>query len=369
MKIINLFILKKWLAYFFLALSSLYLLITIASFVSELLRGQATLYYIFLHHIVESPKWIGKILPISCLMASLFSLNHLRQTNELVAILSSGISKSHIILSVATIGLIISFLHFGINSYVTPFAISQKPYILKGNEKKFRTNKKVGKHLQSLEDGSIWFKTKDYFIKIAAFDKHNDELKKLQLYYYESGTSNILSIVKAENATYESGNRWKLYNGITYNQTSDESFSTSTKFEEKDILLTEKPGDFKNFELDVRTLNIQKLYKYIHNIKKMGILVNEYLIYFYEMFSNAILCLLFSFIPLVILNNPHRRTSSVSKNMILIVLFTLMYWTTHSFALSLGINKKIPPVASSFLLPAIIIIFTLTNFKRSFNRA
>ena len=88
-------IVKEWTKSLLGAMIILFLLISIGDIINGFLRN-FTVDRIIIEYLLKLPDLTGKMLPISALLASLFSVNKLKSQSELMAILAGGYSAQMI---------------------------------------------------------------------------------------------------------------------------------------------------------------------------------------------------------------------------------------------------------------------------------
>ncbi len=113
MKILDRYILKKFITILFfniLAFIVIFVIIDLIENLDKFLSFDATFGQVFLYYIYYIPYIIILTLPISMLLASLFSLGSMAQYNEIIAIKSSSVSLYRILMPVLGFSLFISLL-------------------------------------------------------------------------------------------------------------------------------------------------------------------------------------------------------------------------------------------------------------------
>jgi lipopolysaccharide export system permease protein len=142
-------------------------------------------------------------------------------------------------------------------------------------------------------------------------------------------------------------------------------FSSSKSFKTHMQRIDETPSDFKQIEADVTTLNVIQLWRYIKKLNASGINTNEYMIMFLDKFSSSIICVVFALIASIAVFNPNRRTSSFGKNVVFILIFTIVYWFVYTYSLELGKSSKIPPIVACFTVPTLFSFFLVFYFLKN----
>jgi lipopolysaccharide export system permease protein len=220
----------------------------------------------------------------------------------------------------------------------------------KANNSKYLARSKIG------NSGIIWYKSQGYFSSFAAYDRKNQELKDFSIYYL-SDKGLIESIFKAKSAKYDSENLWQLTGLEILQNLSDDKFPQKRKEKSLLISLDEKPSDFIQFESDISTLNIFKLYSFITRLKKTGINFTDYEIMFLEKLSNSLICIIFALFPLAGIFSPNRRNSSFGKSIVLTLSFTIAFWGIYSASISLGTSGRVPPLVATMAIPFLFSLF------------
>lgn len=355
---------KEWIRVFLGATFILYMLVSVANLISGFMRSSVTTFEVLIGHIVETPAFLNMILPVACLVASMFSINKLKNRNELTAIFASGYSRRSFIFDIFQISLLVALFQFSLASFIDP-VVKGNRFQLYGEEKsKLRAFESKGLSSSTIGSGKIWYKTKDYFFAFAAFDKNLNILKDVSLYYL-SKEQKISQIIQAKQATYLNDKSWLFEEMSFFDYLSQEDFPTHLKLDKKIITFNESPSDFLQIESDITTLPIRDLKDYIDKLEEAGIGTSEYQVLYYNKFSSALICIIFSLIASIGIFNPNRRTSSFGQNIIFVFIFTLLYWLVYSYSIELGNSSKIDPLLACFAVPILFSSFLLFFFVRN----
>lgn len=360
MSIFKKIIMKEWTASFLGAVAVLFIMVTTADLISGMLRESVTALQVVKNYVLKLPFLFSKLLPISCLIATLFSLNKLQTKNELVAMLASGFSRFQFILTIFQLGLVVALFQFLVLAYAEPYSKSLRSTWLPNSAKKFNKSKRL-KTSGLLKGGYFWFKTPQYFLQFSNFNKYKNSLHDISLYFYDKDIIGT-EIVQAKKATYTENNQWILEEGKQYTGTGGKQFAKLTLFDKQTFTLNEEPDDFKQIEADISTLEVVQLYSYIQHLKKSDINTNEYELILFDKFSSTLMCILFALFSTRSLFNPNRRSASFSKNAIFTFVFTLIYWLFYSFALDLGNSGKVPVLVATFGIPLIFLTYLSVEF-------
>ncbi len=371
MTIIKTLILKEWYKSFSISAVIFYLLLTISNLIAGLLRSSVNSRDVILNHLVETPVYSKLILPISCLIASLFAINKLKNRNELTAILASGYSRKKLIFNIATAASLVFIIQFLALSYIAPFLKSKRHYLIKNSGAKFRNLKSKGLKSSTIGTGHIWYKNNKYFFSFEAYSKIDNSLSNVTAYIYNGFLDKddilIEKIIRSPKAIFNPERGWIMKDAKIIKNLNSDGFPQIEYSRDKISILpiSEKPKDFKQIEADITTLNIVRLFSYIKKLSQNGINVNEYMVLFLEKISIPFTCIIFALLSSISLFYPNRRDAPFAKNFALIFIFTISYWLVDSYFIQLGINSKLNPFIACFGIPIIFSLFLTMVFYKN----
>jgi lipopolysaccharide export system permease protein len=331
------------------------MVLSLGQVLTGLLKASNEIKHILLDLALEIPNFLIRIFPVSCLIASLFSINKLKSRNELTAIFASGFSRRQFILCIGIIGAVIGTILFFINAYLVPYTKHQQSLMTDIPEISNKASES-SVSINALRSGRIWFKGHDYFFSYSSFDSNHNVLYNLSLFYYNKNFK-FSEEVAAASAKYIEGNNWMLSNGVHITNLENKTFPEPSPFIEKAFRLNETITDFKKINADISTLNIWRLYDYIAVLRANGINDSEYYVTFLDKFSSGFTCLVLSILASIALFNPNRRNSSFGTNIAFVLSFTFIYWFVYSYFMTLGQTSKIPAIAATFGVPSLFVIY------------
>ncbi|MBL7665372.1 MAG: LptF/LptG family permease [Bacteriovoracaceae bacterium] len=344
MGLIDRIIIKEWFKAFIGSFIILLLITTVADLVNGFIRGKDDT-YILTYYMIKMPSIITKMLPASCLLATLFCFNNLKNNSELIAIFASGFSVTKMIQLVTSLTLVAALIQFLLVNNIEPSSNRLKIRY----EDELSTSKSKIKSA-SIEGGKVWYRSQSYFASFSGFDAEKKALKEISLYFF-SPTYQNSKIIHAKEAKYVNENQWLLKQGLSLNKLEGEVFSEPSKFSEMPITLHEAPEDFKKFESEVKTLSLYSLNAYIKRLEQTGINVSEYKVIFYDKIALIFTCYVFALFSISTIYTPNRRTGSFAKNVIYTLSFSFAYWVAHTSTLALGTSGKMPPFLAANLVP------------------
>lgn len=365
MSIIRTLILREWFRFFIASCFVLFLLLSVANLISGFLRLNVTPMEVIYNHLLEIPTHLKMIFPIGSLVASLFSVNKLKNRNELTAIFASGYSRKKFFIDIILASTFVCLIQLFVSFFVEPYFKANKNHLITNSESKFRNLKSKGLSASTIGSGKIWFKSNNYFFNFSSFDKKKNILSNVSLYQFDPDQK-MKTKIDGQYAKFDSSaNVWILYNGIRHDLLNNNAFPIKLNQKNFILPLLETPQEFKQIDSDITTLNGIKLYLYIKKLAQSGINVSEYDVILYDKISSSIVCIIFAILSSISIFSPNRRGSSFGKHLIFIFVFTIVFWLVNSYLIELGVNSKLDPLLSTFLLPFIFIFFIVIIFLKN----
>ncbi|MGE3608818.1 MAG: LptF/LptG family permease [Bacteriovoracaceae bacterium] len=358
MLIISRLILKEWFKSLIGAVVVLFLLISVADLINGFLQGKDAL-RVLLEYSLKMPDLMGKMFPICCMVATLFSFNKLKAHSELISILASGYSYQRIYLLITFSALVVVGVQFLNLGFIEPYANKVK----RQHIEKSKTSE--GRYLtrSSIEGGKFWYKSQNYFASFSYFDRKTKSLAELDIYYFSKDHLGVRSY-NASKAQFENG-VWNLQNVTELSNLDNSIFPIEEHKDQMSLRLNEVPEDFGEFEADLTTLDFIKLKDFISRLSKTGINIDEYYIILYNKVFLSLACLIFALIPVSTIFNPNRRSSSFGKNVVLTLLVTVGFWVLYSSAVAFGNTGKLPPLICTGIVPTLFLSYVIITFYKN----
>jgi lipopolysaccharide export system permease protein len=358
MLILSRLIVKEWFKSLIGAVFVLFLLITTADLINGFLQGKEVS-RVFLEYSLKMPDLMGKMFPICCLVATLFSLNSLKAHAELISILAAGYSYGKIYFLIASCALVMVLVQFLNLGFIEPYANKIKRQEIQ------KSKMSEGRYLtrSSLDGGKFWYKSHNYFASFAYFDRKQKTLNNLEVYFF-SDEHKSSRIIQAKKAIYQEG-RWVLEDVVELSSLGNGTFPLQTTKAETYLALQEVPEDFGEFEADLTTLPIIKLQQFISRLSKTGINISEYQIILLNKVFLSFVCLVFALMPVSTIFNPNRRSSSFGKNVVLTLLVTVVFWVLYSSAVAMGNSGTLPPLVATGVIPLSFLTYVIWSFVKN----
>lgn len=220
---------------------------------SDLGKGQFTIWVLIKFVILSLPRKLYDIFPVVCLLGSITGLSALALNSELIVIRAAGVSVLRIIGSVFKTGLVLVVVGMLFGEFIVPAS----------DQRAQRTQAEalnVGLHRKG---SGIWLRDKRAFINIG--DVLPDE-SLLKILIFEFDSQGHLRIQRrAEKAIYK-GNQWQLVNVVDTSLGRNAVLLQRSKQQPWDVDFT--PDVMSVFALKPESMSIAHLYRYIQHLQK-----------------------------------------------------------------------------------------------------
>ncbi|MGB3468877.1 MAG: LptF/LptG family permease [Cyclobacteriaceae bacterium] len=261
MKLIDKYILKKFLTTFVFVVVILVLVICVIDFTEKndnYIKYDVSAKMIFKYYLTFVPFIIGLLTPITVFIATVFVTSNLAVRTEIIAILASGVSFKRVMFPYLLGATFIAIASFYLNSFVIP------------DSNKFRIGFELnylGKPFANREK-HIHFKVADnQYIYMEKYNVNQDEGRNVTL--EEIKDNKLLQKLSASRIKWnEDSARWTF---IEYDiRKFDEMEEVILKGERLDSVINMSPSDFDNKERFFETLTMKELESHIDLLQSRG---------------------------------------------------------------------------------------------------
>jgi lipopolysaccharide export system permease protein len=259
-KILDSYVLKKFIVTLLMSLLTMvfvYIIIDLFDHLNKFLDAQMPLIGYILYYTLKTPEIISQIFPLVVFMALLFTLGGLTKYNEIVAMLTAGISLFRISAPLIIMGIFISAGHFYFTETVVPYA-SRKHY----EAKDYYLGKGSKLHRKSNE---FVYQEKNSVVYINSFDGRTGMASGISIQGISEGKIDFR--LDAEKMFYEN-DKWSLKDLSMRKFTSDSTFYNH--MDSMTIFLDFRPEDITEIELKPIEMGYFELGEYIAKKKSLG---------------------------------------------------------------------------------------------------
>lgn len=300
--------------------------------------------------VFKIPHLYIEVLVLTCFISGLFFIKNLSQNNEMIIIVSSGLALWRVFIIPA---LVILLLGYSILLVLNPISV----YGLKEYRKlEAKIEKNIDTNLLVSQSGILFFEKffdTNRIIQVKSMDTKKNILNDLVIILVDS-KNNFVKRIDCKKAILQDG-KFQLINPIIINNYSTKKMPEESINLPTNLSMSNLVQRFTSPEM----INIIEYKEVIEKLKKSGVPIKKYLIYYYKQLFKplamiAIASIAFWFFKL------NTRNNKVSKFILLGTIFGICAYFLLELFIKILASSNIDPLLAT-LLP-IIFIITMSNF-------
>lgn len=356
MQLIDRYILKIFLLYLaagILVFVTLFLTVDVMSFAlrnADAGTGALIKFYAF-----KTPAIIYQLMPVACLMATLFTLSSLNRTNELTALFSMGMSLFRIAAPILIAVAVISLGVFIVGDQVLP------PLAEKANYVEYVEIKKRPGLYSTVKTNKIWYRTENILFNIKTLNPQESKAQGITLYYFDPSWD-LTQLITASEVTMR-GNLWDLKDGLVTLFAAESSFPLTKSFTQKTISMNEDLSDLQATTNSSDTMSVRELSRYIDHNKEAGLDTTRYEVDFHAKFGFAFAAFVMSTLG-VPFSVGRGRQGGTFMNLGICLALAFGYWGMYNSGIILGQHGYIPPVTAAWGANTLAILLSVLLLRR-----
>jgi len=337
--LIDKYILKMFLGYFLgsiLVLVTLYVVIDSLSLFSNV-SSTPTLTLRYYGYAI--PAILYQLLPVTCLVGTLFTLGQLNKNNELVALFSMGNSLARISAPILIMVAAIGVISFWMSDRILPYTNKMKNYT-------WYVEIRKNPGLYSLVKNSrIWYRQKNMLFNIKTFDADKKQAEGLSFYFFDDEW-NLVQMITSKTAIVKKG-EWDLEDGSVTVFTDQSSFPMTQSFKTKSIAVEDDMSDIQKTTKFSEVVSINELRQYIKKNKEAGLNTIRYEVDLQAKFGFALASFVMAFIGIPF-SVSDSRSGSRMKGVAICIVLAFTYWALLNMGMSFANHGVIPPFVSAW---------------------
>ncbi len=337
MTIIDRYIAKLFLSFFAGGLIVFVTLFVAVDYMGNLTRFNASGAAVMQYYLLAVPSLIYQMLPVACLMGTIFTLSTLSKTNELVALFSSGMSLARISTPILFLVVLISAVAFGLNDRVLPIVNQKKNYVLY-----VEIRKQPGLY-STVKTNKIWYRSGNVLFNIKTLQADKGTAQGLTMYYFDSDW-HLIQMITAGNVRLE-GSKWNLEQGAVTLFSQESTVPMTQSFTSKTIAVADDTADIQKASESSDTLSVAELKRFIIRNKESGLDTLRYEVDYHAKFSFAFAAFVMSFLGIPF-SVTRQRAGGTAFNIGATIVLAFVYWASYSSGLALGRHGALPPIAA-----------------------
>ena len=338
MKLLDRYVLRNFLqAYFYCiaAFFSIWLIFDISDKISTFLDERLPFHRVLHYYFTQIPQILVILLPVSLLLGLLFCLGRMSRANEVVSMLTAGISVPRVILPLIFIGVITSLGIAALNYSLAPHADRAQRAFEEETHARREYKGVIGQIFRNRADNRTWF--------IQSFRPGENNFQSVQILQQDQ-EDNITRDYLANSAVYHPEDKsWELQNVKVVDYDAAGNIKNSRYYPAFIIKdWSETPYRLASANLHADSLSVPELRDYLHfNSDFPPVLLAPFATHLQYRYALPWSCLVVVFIaaPLGIGFSRRGILSSVAAAILLVFA---MNFLTHFF-LALGEGYRIRP--------------------------
>ena len=315
-------------------LAVVFSILSIVERMDELIPYKQSPETLILLGILKIPEYLRYLLPMACLLCSIFVVSLASRRNEIAAIKSSGVNLRVFFLPFIVAGVLLVMVDFIIAEFISPACLKKSNEII--------YSLKDGKDI-SYQKGNIWFRGKNgLIVKARLFIQQSMELYGVSIFYVKDGK--LIKRIEAEKGLW-SGKDWKLQRVREF----DLSKKSVRYFPEKVIKGIGETGILEREKNRLSEMGVFELINYERRLKeagyrniKMSVDIQSRIAYPLTDFFMVMIGIFLS-----LKSRSGKGIISAGAG----ILISLVFWFVYTMALSFGFAGVVSPVVAAWSVP------------------
>ncbi len=339
-QLIDRYIARLFLSFFAGGLIVFVTLFIAVDFMSNMNRFEASSDLILQYYGYYAPGVIYLMIPVSCLLGTVFTLNTLNKNNELVALFSSGMSLARVSTPILAFVVFISGLSFWLGDRVLPVVTQKKNYL-------YYVEIRKQPHLYStVKTNRIWYRANNILFNIKTLQPEKALAEGLTMYYFDSAW-HLIQMITASAVTMK-GDQWELSKGSVTVFEQETNIPMTQEFTAKTITMGQDVADLQSTSQPSDMLSLAELKKFIERNKEAGLDTLRYEVDYHSKFGFAFAAFVMSFIGIPF-SVSRQRSGGTAFNVGICIGLAFVYWSAYSSGLTLGQHGALPPILAAWL--------------------
>ncbi|MCF7805642.1 MAG: LptF/LptG family permease [Candidatus Marinimicrobia bacterium] len=351
MKLLDKYLLRKFIALFLysmIAFLTIFLIVDVVENVDKFIDAGLNRSQILTYYVLNVPFFISTALPMSMLIASIFSIGTLSRNNELTAMKASGVSLYRI-----TAPLLIFAFFMSCGSFVFDDQVKVHTDRKLEEYKDQYINKRPPK--QNLQRNDIFIQdTPERNLVIDRFNGNSMVGNQTSIQYLESGR--ITKRIDAEKIFYiDSSSSWFVTDYVvrTFTKQNSERVVESSPGT-LNVALQVKPQEILKEALDPAKMDYGELSEFIEQLRSLGIDPRKWEVNLYYKIAFAFTNFVVVLFGLPLVATQRKGGLAFGAGLSLFIIFT--YYAIIKVGQVMGFQGLLPPMLSVWMGNIIFII-------------
>lgn len=338
--IIDRYISRIFLLYFLAGLTVFVTLFIAVDFMSYIVKYAVPFPIVIKYFLYQIPLTIYQMIPMACLIGTVFTLSTLNKTSELVALYSSGLSLARICAPMLVFVCLISAFSFWLSDQVVPKFTQKKNYVF------YVEIKQTPGLYSTVKTNKIWYRSENILFNIQTLNAKDKKAQGINLYYFNPQWD-LIQFLEADEVQLDKRN-WTLKNGKVTLFETEGLYPLTKSFDTKNIIMNEDITDIQQSPTMSNSLSVKQLRKFIRKNKDAGLDTVNYEVDFHGKFSYA-----FAAFVMALMGIPfsvkRQRSGGTMANAGMCFGLTFLYWALYSSSITMGRYGVLPPIFAAWV--------------------
>lgn len=353
--IVDRYIAKTFFLYFVAGLLVFVTIFLAVDFMSTFARFEVGMDTLFKYYGYLLPSIVYQMMPVGCLVATVFTLSTLNKSNELVAMFSIGMSLARVSAPILALIAIFSVFSFWLGDQLLPEFTKKKNYTYYVD-----IRKKPGLY-STVKTNKIWYRSQNILFNIQSLDAEKRKAYGITLYFFDDQWK-LIQLIKAKNVNLQ-GESWKLNNGSVTLFSKDLDFPVTKAFRNKKITMNEEVADLEESSSSGDVMTLRQLKKFIKKNKEAGLDTVKYEVDYQSKYGFAFAAFVMSMIGIPF-SVRRRRSGGTFVNLGICMGLAFLYWVLFSSSVTMGKHGVLPPALAAWGANVIGIVSSLVLLVR-----
>jgi len=334
-------------------ISLIFSLLDLVDKIDDFIGGRPSIYKLLEYALLNFPKYLYYLLPMSLLVCSLFIFSLASRNKELVIVKATGGRLKRLFYPFVVLGIMFSLAAFLIGEFVVPDFAERSLQI---RSELMNKDDKL-----TFKEGTLWLRGADgSFIRIELYIPDKKIAQGVSIFL--AGDISLKERIEAQDAEWikQEGSKgtWLLRNAVVYDMEKGEVHKAA----EMVYPYLEPPGFFSKRIKNVEEMGIGELYRYTKRLEaagfrdtKLTVDLNSKVSY---PFANFVMTLLG--VSLSVMTGLGGGLFAAGLG----ILISFVYWLMYTLMLSMGYARIIPPVIATWIIPVVSGVIAFYLFRK-----
>lgn len=338
------------LVFCFVAFLAIWLIIDLSDNGPEFIDAGVPFHKVLVFYLIQLPVIVVQVLPVTVLLALLYSLGRMSRSNEIISMFGSGKSFAQVLRPAFLSGAYLSFVCLALNYQWAPMAEGHKDSMYRAVTKGYEDDTLVEKHFFRNEEAN-----RSWYIGEIPFDLKEDKLRNVWIVEHDAEGRPASTIVAKAARWWPPTGPWRFYTAkrVTYEDglpVAPEYFDVRDEEgggDKFDAGMPETPWTIFSSSFDPEHLGVPELRSYIKTNREL----NKEQLAPFRTFFHYRLAYPWSCLVVVLIATPlglvFSRRGLLGGVAACVFVFFAMFFVDNVF-LAMGQGSRVPPVIAAW---------------------